>query len=118
MSVERVSFEAKLLAPPAHETQSVRDDPEDAYERSVREAVRREAPAGREAKWDGEAWPFPLASFWTTLLVVALCSLARLPLLTLGAAAFGSWLGVMLDRWLRRHPSTGGRRLRWILGVG
>jgi hypothetical protein len=59
----------------------------------------------------------PFASFWTTALLVVLAFPARSFLAAFIALVLGSWLGVRLDRWLRRHPSTGGRRLRGMLGV-
>jgi hypothetical protein len=117
MSTERVSFEAKLLAPPPHEAQLVRDDPEDAYERSVREAMRREALGERGPKWAFDDFPFPFACFWTCLLTLAIGYPAHSLLVSLAMLAMGLWMGVKLDRWLRNHPSTGGRRLRSILGV-
>src|SRR4051812_2826488 len=116
MSIEHVSFSAKLQAPPAHETQLVRDDPEDAFERSVREAMRREqSGSGRPPRWAYDDWPLPFASFWTSLLLMALCYPARSLLLTLPAMLFGCWLGLRFDRWLRRHPRLGGRRVRFLL---
>lgn len=118
MSIEHISFSAKLQAPPAHEAQLVRDDPEDAYERSVREAMRREPPGERAPRWSYDDWPLPFASFWTSLLLMALCYPARSLLLTLPAMLLGCWLGLRLDRWMRRHPSVGGRRVRFMLGVG
>jgi hypothetical protein len=117
MSIERVSFSAKLQAPPAHQAQSVRDDPEDAFEPSVRGAMRREALGLRGPRWAYDDWPLPFASFWTSLLLMALCSPARALLLTLAAMVVGAWLGLCLDRWLRRHPRVGGRRVRFMLGV-
>ncbi|HEY8206253.1 MAG TPA: hypothetical protein VIG99_02150 [Myxococcaceae bacterium] len=118
MSIERVSFEAKLQAPPAHEAQLVRDDPEDAFERSVREAMRREPPdSPGPPRWAYDDWPLPFASFWTALLLMGLCYPARALTLTLAAMLLGCWLGTRLDRWLRRHPRVGGRRVRFLLGV-
>jgi len=117
MSLEHVSFSAKLLAPPAHEAQSVHDDPEDAYERSVREAMRREPPGKREPGWSSDDFPFPFACFWTSLLAMAIGYPAHSLLVTLAMLAVGVWTGVRLDRWMRAHPLAGGHRVRQVLGV-
>src|SRR4051794_37345303 len=104
MTIERVSFSAKLQAPPAHEAQLVRDDPEDAYERSVREAMRREPPGARATRWAYDEWPFPFASFWTSMLAMALAYPAHRLLVSLVLMTAGLWAGISLDRWLRAHP--------------
>ena len=116
MSIERVSFSAKLVAPPPHETQTLHDDAEDAYERSIREPVRREAPEERW-KWAFAEWPFPFASFWTSMAGMGLAYPAHHLLATLALGAAGVWAGVRLDKWLRAHPLAGGERVRRLLGV-
>lgn len=117
MSLESTSFSAKLQAPPAHEAQTVHDDAEDAYERSVREAMRREIFGKRGPNWSFEDFPFPFACFWTCLLTLGVGYPAHSLLVSLGMLVVGLWLGVRLDRWMRAHPSVGGRRMRKVLGV-
>ncbi|HVE81715.1 MAG TPA: hypothetical protein VND93_02660, partial [Myxococcales bacterium] len=67
-----------------------------------RPAVKPAEPEeGRPPHWAFDSWPFPFASFWTSMAAMALCYPLRSLLVTLAAMGPGIWAGVALDRWLR-----------------
>lgn len=117
MTRDHPPFAAKILAPAPRRAQPLRED-RDVYGVPEHDSAQRtpERPSG--PSWPYDDWPLPFASFWTSLLLGALCYPARALLLTLAAVILGSWLGVRLDRWLRKHPEVGGPRLRFVLGIG
>lgn len=74
--------------------------------------------SGTPPHWAFDSWPFPLASLWTSLGAMALCYPLRSLIATLAAMSVGVWAGMVLDHWLRAHPSAGWRWMRTMLGVG
>lgn len=126
MATDPLSFSAKLqeiahvppAAPPrgAQPMRAAREDL-DVYGLPERPAPRRRPPPPERYPWSYDEWPFPFASFWTSLLAMALVYPAAHLTLTLAALGVGLWAGVRLDRWLRRHPGVGTRPVRFLLGV-
>ena len=135
MTIES-TFHAKLQAPPANGAQWMRDHRDehrqeyrypdrDSYRHPERDTVRRNRHPAQGPRWPYDEWPLPFASFWTSIAAMGLAYPVGALLgptkafgVTLVALVLGLWLGVRLDRWLRRHPAVGGPRMRWVLGVG
>jgi hypothetical protein len=120
MATGPIHFSEKLLeisnvppALPVRPAQPMRD----AFESPQRVGARRGPPEARGPKWPYEDWPLPFASFWTSALMMGLSYPVQSLYATLVALLAGVWLGVRVDRWLRRHPAVGGRRLRFLAGV-